>query len=288
LLTPETMSVEAAHAAVKLRRVSGQPDETDVESRGEDAQLASLVRLLRDVLGGELVGGYLHGSSVLGGPTPTSDLDLLVVVRRGTTTEQRRRLVQELLVLSVPPSDERHARRSLRPIELTVVVASAIRPWRFPPEMDLQYGDWLREEFEAGRIPPPAANADLAILIALARQGDAPIVGPPPAEVFDPVPRSDIAAAMKSGIGGLLADLETDTRNVLLTLSRMWMTLATGEFRRKDAAARWAAARMPSELATVVTRAGELYVQGDYGPWGELAPRIRPAAHNLVSAILRL
>ena len=148
-----------------------------------------------------------------------------------------------------------------RPVELTIVVASEIRPWRYPPRMDFQYGEWLRYDFERGDLAPgPETNPDLAPLVAMVLLGDTALVGPPPAEAFDPVPRRDYVAAMVGGIDGLLADLDGDTRNVVLTLARIWSTLATDEIRHKDAAADWALTRLPAEHRAVLARARAVYL----------------------------
>ncbi len=49
-----------------------------------------VVRLVIDVLGDDVLGAYLHGSAVLGGLRPQSDIDVLVVLRRQTTAGERR------------------------------------------------------------------------------------------------------------------------------------------------------------------------------------------------------
>ena len=56
-------------------------------------QLDAIVGLVRGVLGGDLVGAYLHGSAVLGQLRPRSDTDVLVVSRRRLTEGERRTLV---------------------------------------------------------------------------------------------------------------------------------------------------------------------------------------------------
>jgi hypothetical protein len=60
---------------------------------------------------------------------------------------------------------------------------------------------------------------------------------------------------MVEGIPGLLADLDGDTGNGNLTLARIWMSLATGTIQTKDAAADWAAARLPVADERVLARA---------------------------------
>ena len=249
-------------------------------------QLDALLAVVRDLLGEDLVAAYLHGSAVLGGLRPTSDLDVLVVSRRPTPPERRRALVAALLDLSVPPSRFDPARPEWRPIELTIVVASAIQPWRFPPAMDFQYGDWIRTDLERGVVAPGGApNPDLAIVLALARRGTAALVGPPSTALLPAIPRADLVAAMTAGLDELLHDLAGDTRNVLLTLARIRMTLKTGEIGSKDKAAEWLDERLPPPDRRVLGRARELYLAGEYGPFEESEAAIRAVGERLVAEI---
>ncbi|TDC97296.1 aminoglycoside adenylyltransferase family protein [Actinomadura sp. 7K507] len=248
------------------------------ESAG--TQTETVLGLVRDVLGADVVGAYLHGSAALGGLRPHSDLDVFVVASRPMTGTERRTLGGGLLGVSRYP-----ARGGVRPVELTVVVQSAVRPWRHPPEREFQYGEWLRGEFERGQVPPPMPDADLAPLVTMVLLADRPLLGPPPADVLDPVPRGDLARAMTGGISDLLDELETDTRNVVLTLARIWSTLATGEIRSKDAAADWALDRIPDEHRPVLARARSIYLGDEEERWDDLLSRLRPHAGYVVGAI---
>lgn len=244
-------------------------------------QTESIVRLVRDVLGTGVVGVYLHGSSVLGGLRPQSDLDVLVVSRRRTTAEERQALVGGLLKISgVYPR-----RGPDLPVELTIVVQSDVRPWRYPPRCEFLYGEWLRGEFERGVTPSPEPNPDLALLITMAVRGNTPLFGPPPAEVLDSVPPEDLGRAIVAGVPGLLADLEWDTRNVVLTLARIWTTLETGAIRSKDAAADWAITRLPPEHRPVLAHARAIYLGEEEEYWDDLRLRVRPYADYVVAAI---
>lgn len=255
--------------------------------RDEDRrQLDRVSTLVREVLGGDTVGAYLFGSAVLGGLRPESDLDVLAVSKRRTTREQKRRLVDRLLAVSGRRTSQGRWRR----IELTIVVEGEIRPWRYPPSFDFQYGDWLRREFERGDVEPWATrtNPDLASLITMVLLGDTPLLGPPPADVFDPVPHDDLVSAIVGGVDALLGDLDGDTRNVLLTLARVWSTVATGVIRSKDAAAEWALERLPEEHRAVLAHARAAYVGDEEECWDELRPRVRRHADHVVGEIERL
>ena len=100
--------------------------------------------------------------------------------------------------------------------------------------------------------------------------------------------RRHLTRAMLEGIEPLLADLDDDTRNVLLTLARIWTTLGTGEFRSKDAAADWALERLPAEHAAVLVRARAIYLGEVPERWDDLAPRVRPHADYVVAEMKKV
>ena len=127
-----------------------------------------------------MLGAYLHGSAILGGLRPTSDLDVLVVLDRLTTATQRRSLVEGLLEMSGARAHHGPA----RPVELTVVVEAtsgrgAIRPARSSCTVS---GCATR----TSGAPQPEPAPDLSILITMVLQGNAVLFGPPPAQLLDP------------------------------------------------------------------------------------------------------
>lgn len=243
-------------------------------------QIRLVLAAVRDVLGDDVVGAYLHGSAVLGGLRPRSDLDVMVVSRRRTTRQEKRRLVARLLAVSLRP----------RPVELAIVVEHEIRPWRYPPRMDFQYGDWWRTEFERGEVEPwpSGSNPDLASLVRMVLLGDTPLLGPPAAEVFEPVPRPDYVDALVHGIEGLLTSIDSDTRNVVLTLARIWSGIETDAVRSKDAAADWALPRLPPQLRPVLARARAIYLGDEEERWDDLRPQVGAYAEHVVAEIDRL
>jgi streptomycin 3"-adenylyltransferase len=232
------------------------------------AQADAVLGVLRSSLPVDaLLAVCLYGSAVAGGLRPDSDLDLLGVLARPLAVDERRAVVAGL----VPVSWRRRRPAGWRPVELTLVVHSEVRPWRFPPRRELQYGEWLREELVAGRHSSAEPDPDLAVLVTMARGNGRPVFGPPPATLFDPVPQADLVRATEASLPPLLADLATDTRNVLLTLARMWCTVETGAIRTEDEAASWAAERLPPANAAILDRARAGYVGASEDRWEDVA-----------------
>ena len=152
---------------------------------------------------------------------------------------------------------------------MTIAAKAEVRPWRYPPRIELQYGEWLRDAFLSGSIEPePPESPDLGVLVTMVRESGRPLIGPNATQVVDAVPRADLVRAMVDGVPSLMADLASDTRNVLLTLARIWTTVVTGEIRSKDEAADWAMSRLPDPYRPTLARARDLYIEGGYGdPW---------------------
>ena len=254
------------------------PMAVDAVVEQSDAAIGALRRGLADA---EILGLYLYGSAVAGGLRPDSDLDLFVVTDRRLTAAEKARIIEGLLLIS-----NRETRPpTWRPIEVTIVAQPEVRLWRYPPRMELQYGEWLRPEFLSGAIEPePVENPDLAVVITMVRQTGKPLIGLAATDVLDAVPRDDLVRAMVDTVPSLLSDLADDTRNVLLTLARIWTTIATGEIRSKDEAADWAVSRLPDAYRPTLAMARDLYIDGGYGdPWDDGASR--PLAERLVDEI---
>jgi streptomycin 3"-adenylyltransferase len=174
-----------------------------------------------------------------------------------------------------------------RPIELTIVVRSEVHPWRFPPQRDFQYGEWWRERFERHdpQLWRPVADPDLAILCMMVLSADAPLTGPSASHVIDAVPRGDFVDALLMTVPGL--DVTSDTRNVVLTLARIWSSLVTGRILAKDEAAEWAMRRLPAVHRPVLARARQIYLGTREEEWDDLRDALRAFADSIVTEIRR-
>ncbi|WP_422649584.1 aminoglycoside nucleotidyltransferase ANT(3'')-Ib [Cupriavidus sp. H18C1] len=206
-------------------------------------------------LGDDIAGAYLFGSAIAGGLRPDSDVDLLVLTHRTMSRQSREQLVAALMEVS----GARAGRGPARNAEVTVVVLGDIAPWRHPARSDFIYGEWLRDDFEAGAVPAPTIDPDLTLMLATALQSHRALIGPGLAEFLPAIPHADIRRAMADSLPGLVANVRGDERNVMLTLARMSVTLATGNIVPKDVAADWLLPRLPPERRALLATARDAY-----------------------------
>lgn len=231
----------------------------NIPSEAEKALL-----IIQKQLAESLVAVYLHGSAVVGGLRPRSDVDLLVVIDQPMTSEIRKCLVGDLMKISGRyPSDP----EGRRPLEVIVFLKTDLATLLYPARSEFIYGEWLRHEYEMGEIPKPVCDPELTLVLAQSRQEGRPLVGPNASSLLPDIPRSDIHRAIKDVLPVLIETLQGDERNVLLTLARMWRTLITGEFVSKDVAADWTIARLPAEQAAVLAYARDTYLNVHEEDW---------------------
>ncbi|WP_340618992.1 aminoglycoside adenylyltransferase family protein [Xenorhabdus entomophaga] len=238
--------------------------------------------IIQKRLAESLVAVYLHGSAVVGGLRPFSDVDLLVVIDQPMTSEIRECLTADLMRISGRyPSDP----DGRRPVELIVFLRADLVASLYPARSEFIYGEWLRHEYEMGEIPKPVCDPELTLVLAQSRQEAIPLVGPN-ASLLPVISRSDISRAIKDVLPDLIETLQGDERNVLLTLARMWRTLVTGEFVPKDVAAGWAAARLPATQAAVLADARETYLRGCEEDWRNRRQELQITVSSLHDCVL--
>ncbi len=245
-------------------------------------QLQACLELLKTILGPDLLGVYLYGSSLVGGLQKYSDIDLFVVTRRTTTPEEKKKLIASLLEIS-----GLYMKGPKRPLEVTIVERSEVNPWRYPPHFDFQYGEWLRDEFEKGVLEPSLTKEmpDLALIVTQVLLKSQTLLGPEPVQLLASIPYRDYIQVLIHDLDRLNADLEDDTRNILLTYARTWSTLATKEIRSKPAAADWVINHLPSVYQPVMKRAKSICLGLENEYWEDLKTFIKPCVAFMTDKI---
>lgn len=252
-----------------------------LENNSDAQQISECLDLVTKILSDNLLGVYLYGSALVGGLQKYSDIDLFVVTNHATTLSEKNELTKHLLHIS-----GLYMKSAKRPIEMTVVEKGAVNPWHYPPRFDFQYGEWLRASFEIGDIESQDHEMpDLALIITQVLLKSQTLFGEPPQKVLAPVPYSDFIKAMLQDVDRLIADIKDDTRNVLLTLARIWSTLDTNTIRSKPDAADWAIERLPEIHQVVMKRAKSICIGDENECWEDIKASLEPCADWILQKI---
>ncbi len=250
-----------------------------------EKQISDTLTLTKHILGEDLLGLYVYGSLLMGGLQKFSDIDLFAISNRETTLEEKEQFEKALLKISGIYG----VSKDLKPIELTIVTKANVKPWHYPPKFDFLYGDWLRADFEVGTIEPwpTKVHPNLALVITQLLLSNKIVYGSNPKNLLDPVPYKDFIHATTSEIDSLLNDIDWDTRNVLLTLARIWSTVETDSIRSKADAASWAIEKLPEAYSPVLMRAKAILLGQQEENWNDFKTRIESCASFMVEQIKR-
>lgn len=177
---------------------------------------------------------------------------------------------------------------------MLIVVKSHINPWQYPPRFDFHYGDWMRKDFESGNSTPWSTTImpSLALLITQVLLASKTVFGPKPEKLLASVPYENFITATVKEINTLKSEIETDTRNVLLTLARVWLTVETDMIGSKQKAAQWAIQKLPDTYKPVMRKAHDATMGTQNDEWEDVKSLLLPCAdfmigqiHNRVSLI---
>ena len=237
-------------------------DGCDADVRAFAERVAAALRTaLRTALGDSLAGIYLHGSLATGCYyRAKSDIDLLAVVRERLDADTRRRLSHLLLALS-------DARPTTGDLELSVVLERDARAFAHPMPYELHFGESLKEAIRRGEMDYAIADRhdrDLAAHCTVVRARGVALAGPPPAEMFGPVPPEAFLDAVLDDFAWIAEGDHILESPFYATLNacRVLQLLAEGGggvVANKEEGALWALAHLPAEHHPVIRRALDCY-----------------------------
>ncbi|SEN35485.1 Nucleotidyltransferase domain-containing protein [Paracoccus alcaliphilus] len=246
-------------------------------------QMRAAVDALCEVLGDGLRALYLHGSAVSGQLRPQSDIDLLAIIDQSLRDDQRRDLLAALLRISgrYPPAPGGSRCLELMLFRLADLSDNAARA-------EFTFGEWLRDGFEAGHTPRPTQDPEHILILAQARHQAVALCGPPASALLPDIPPRQVRQALRDALPALLGGLQQDTRNVLLTLARMWRTASSGDFVSKDAAAQWVMPQLPQHHAVTLDHARMGYLGRITDDWDGRQDDAQSLAGELAAHVTRL
>jgi aminoglycoside adenylyltransferase-like protein len=203
--------------------------------------LDRVVSTLREHLGAELVGVYLHGSLAMGAFDPgRSDVDIVAACTGALSPSRRMRLGEALAAIPRPATGG--------DLELSVVTTSAVQTPSAAPSFEIHVHTEDEQPLVDGA--ERSGDEDLVVHFAMARARGQVLFGPEPGELFAAPERasliraflSDMEWARESGAAGWeghhMPDLASMAYRVL-NAARSWRYLATGDLSSKVEGAMW-------------------------------------------------
>ena len=212
-----------------------------------EAALKEIAALCRRVLGGNLVGVYVHGSLAFGCfDSRTGDIDFLTVVRREPLLREKMALIEGLMRIEAPEKG----------LEMSVVEAQVCRPFVYPTPFVLHYSrchhQACRDDLCGFCENMRGEDRDLAAHFAVTRAVGYPLCGPPVHAVFDPVPRACYLDSIDHDLEGALDEIGAHPVYVTLNLCRALAYAKEGRILSKRDGGLWALDRLPAGYRPMV------------------------------------
>jgi streptomycin 3"-adenylyltransferase len=198
------------------------------------AYATGLTSVLEAEVGAGLVGVYLHGSAVLGGFHPAaSDVDVLAVFAEPADAGVQARMGARLAAAGTCPGS------GLEMSVITAATAADLGACRFEVHVSTRVDP---------KVLPGADHSgdpDLVLYAEVCRRAGYAVHGPPPADVFGPVPAARLLAAVAEEVRW--GAVHGSVPYAVLNACRAERYAVEGVLSSKVDAGGWARARYPEE-----------------------------------------
>jgi predicted nucleotidyltransferase len=232
-----------------------------------NAVLSQLVAGLRAMLGGNLVGVYLHGSFAVGGADEHSDVDFLVVIERELTEDEQHELraLHERL-FQLPSHWAQHLEGSYVPRDRLRRPDPKREPWFY---------------FDNGATEAIWDNHDNSAVVRWSlREHGVVLEGPSPTMLVDSVSGDELRREVRWDIddyGDWLRARETWSARLqtlaVISYCRILHTLETGVVAPKRESGEWARETLDAEWRDLIQRA----LDDRPDPWSKVRETADPS-----------
>ena len=172
----------------------------------------------KNILCGNLIGIYLHGSLAMGCyHERNSDIDLLVVVKDDISREIKRQYMDMVVALN--------GKAPSKGIELSVVKETVCRPFVYPTPFELHFSaahlNWYLSDPEDYIEKMNGTDKDLAAHFTILYHRGKTLCGKEIKSVFSEVSRADYMDSIWLDVKNAKEDIMNDTMYVILNLCRV-------------------------------------------------------------------
>ncbi|WP_349409943.1 aminoglycoside adenylyltransferase domain-containing protein [Pseudalkalibacillus sp. SCS-8] len=213
----------------------------------------NLISKIKQIIDGNYIGFYLHGSLAMGGFNPDrSDLDVIVATNEQISIENKRKLAKLFISYSNNPF----------PIEISFLNKEQLDNWKHPSLFDFHFSEYWRERYEKDLSKGQwsyineyiGTDPDLAAHLYILNYRGICIDGRPIAEIFPTISQTDYISSIKGDYRECLVNLEDDPIYCSLNMLRVFMYIKSGIVASKQEAGEWGISTLPEELSSTIQK----------------------------------
>ena len=211
----------------------------------------------KDILKDNLVGIYLHGSSVMGCFNPAkSDIDLIIIVNDKMSNDSKREYMEMVVDLN--------SSAPAKGIEMSMVRKDVCNPFVYPTPFELHFSaghlKWYKDNPEDYILKMNGTDKDLAAHFTIIRKRGKCLYGPPIEEVFSEVPKADYMDSIWFDIVEAPEDITEDTMYLTLNLARVLAFAKDNLVLSKKEGGEWGLKNVPEKYHPLIADALSEYV----------------------------
>ena len=203
----------------------------------------------KDILQDNLVGIYLHGSSVMGCFNPEkSDIDLIIVVNDKMSDVTKKAYMDMVVDLNVyAPA---------KGIEMSIVRKEICDPFVYPTPFELHFSamhlKWYRADPEDYILKMNGTDKDLAAHFTIIRKRGKCLYGLLIEDVFAEVPKADYMDSIWNDIAEAPEEITENTMYLTLNLARVLAFAKDGLVLSKKEGGEWGLKNIPEEYHPLI------------------------------------
>ena len=203
----------------------------------------------KDILKENLVGIYLHGSSVMGCFNPEkSDIDLIIVVDDKMSDITKKAYMDMVVKLnSYAPA---------KGIEMSIVNKEACNPFVYPTPFELHFSamhlKWYEDNPEDYILKMNGTDKDLAAHFTIIGKRGKCLLGLPIEDVFAVVPKADYMDSIWNDIVEAPEEITENTMYLTLNLVRVLAFAKDGLVLSKKEGGDWGLKNVPEEYHSLI------------------------------------
>ena len=212
----------------------------------------------KEILQDNLVGIYLHGSSVMGCFNPQkSDIDLIIVVDRPLSDDVKRAFMEMVVACN--------AQGPAKGIEMSIVLRDVCKPFVYPTPFELHFSaghlEWYEEDPDEYIREMKGIDKDLAAHFTILCNRGRCLYGAPIREVFAQVPSQDYMDSIWYDVEGAAEEITEYPMYLTLNLARVLAYKEEGLILSKKEGGEWAIVHLPAEYHPLIRDALREYCE---------------------------